>query len=287
MHFSGKKRRPPGRSFFFLPIIWALLVAIFPARAGAGNFIELFDQGRVDWTNGFIEAFGIGRPPPDPLNAAHARAVAERSANAAARINLIELVKNIRIDAQTRVSGRIAAGEIQEEALETLLREARSVDLAYGPDEEVRVKVSIRLQGALAELLLPKEILVIATVRQPQGPPQKQEPFSGLLVECKGISLQPGMVPLLVDEDGAILYGPAFASRDHAVERGLVSYMRDMASAKKNPRVGPNPLIVKAVRTMQDKPSNIVISHADAAKIRGLAQNVNLLHQCRVILVAD
>ena len=270
-----------------MPVILGFLVAFFPAPAAAENFIQVFDQGRIDWTNGFIEAPGAGRPPPDPLNAAHARAVAERNAEIAARNNLLELVKNIRVDSETRVDDRMAGNEISVEDLETLLRDARAVDLSYGPDEEVRVKVSIRLQGSLAELLLPKDILIISTVKQPQEPGQKEEPFSGLLVDCRGISLKPGMVPLLVDEDGEVIYGPAFASRDHAVERGMVSYMRNMASAKSDPRVGPNPLSAKGIRTMEGKPCDIMISHADAAKLRRLASNLNFLHQCRVLLVVD
>jgi hypothetical protein len=287
MHSWPKKPRLPGKGFLFMAILLWFPVALFPEPARGENFMEVLDHGRIDWTNRFIEAFGVGRPPADPLNAAHARAVAEREANGAARKNLMALVKNLRIDSETRVADRVAAKEISGEALETLLREARTVDLSYGRDEEVQVRVSLRLQGVLADLLLPKDILIITTVRQPQEAGQKEEPFSGLLVDCKGLSLKPGMVPLLVDEDGAVLYGPAFASRDHAVERGLVSYMRNMSSAKSDPRVGPNPLSVKAVRTVEGRPCDIIISHADAAKLRGLAGNLTLLHQCRVILVMD
>jgi len=287
MHSSEEKTRLVGRALFLMPVILGLLLIIVPEQAAGESYIEVLAQGRIDWTNGFIESFGIGRPPPNPFNAAHARAIAERNANIAARNNLIRLVKNIRVDSETTVADRIADRKIPQEDLESLLRYARIADLSYGPNEKVRVKVSSRLQGPLAELLLPKDILVITTVQQPPEPGQKEEPFSGLLVDCRGISLQPGLVPLIVDEDGSVVYGPAFASRDHAVERGIVSYMKNIVSARNYPRVGPKPLVMKAIRTVEGRPCDIMISRADAAKIRGLASNLNFLHHCSVLLVVD
>jgi hypothetical protein len=287
MHSFIDKTKSVGRALLMMLIIPGFLLATVPEPAAGENYIEVLDRGKIDWTNGFIEAFGVGRPPANPLNAAHARAVAQRNADVAARNNLIELVGDIRVDSEALVADHLAEGKIPLQELETVLRDARAVDLSYGRDEEVQVKVSIRLQGSLAELLLPEDIRIITTVKQPQEANQKEEPFSGLLVDCRGITFQPGMVPLIVDEDGAVLYGPAFASRDHAVERGMVSYMRNIDSATKDPRVGPKPLSVKAIRTVEGKPCDIMISHADAAQIRGLASNLNFLHQCRVLLVVD
>jgi len=268
-------------------IVLALFITGVPAWAAAGNYIQVLDHGRIDWTNGFVEAYGVGRPPPEPRNAAHARAVAERDADIAARNNLMDLVESIRVDSGALVGEKLAEQAIEREALEAALREARPVGLFYGPDEEVRVTVSIRLKGALAEILLPEDIRNIATVKLPQESTQKEEPYSGLLLDCRGIALKPGMVPLIVDEDGSVLYGPAFASRDHAVERGMAAYTRGVEGARSHPRVGPNPLSVKGVRTMEGRPSDIMISHADAAKIRGLASNLHFLQQCRVLFLVD
>ena len=268
-------------------IALALSISGVPAWAAAGNYFEVLSHGRIDWTNGFLEAYGVGRPPPDPRNAAHARAVAERSADIAARSNLMDLVESIRVDSQTLVRDKLAERAIPREALEEALREARSVGLSYGPDEEVWVTVSIRLKGALAEILLPGDIRNIATVKLPRESGQKEEPYSGLLLDCRGIPLKPGMVPLIVDEDGSVVYGPAFASRDHAVERGMAAYRRGAEEAASHPRVGPNPLSVRGIRTVEGRPSDIMISHADAAKIRGLASNLDFLQQCRVLLLVD
>lgn len=287
MHLSGRNTRLRVRTLLQVSLILGFLSATVLQTAAGENYIEDFQHGRIDWTNGFIEAFGEGRPPATPLNAAHARAVAESKANIAARNNLIALVKSIRVDSETMVADYSKDQGIPDEILTTLLRDSRTVDLSYGADDAVRVKVSIRLQGSLAEHLLPKDILVITTVKQPHDPGQKEDPFSGLLVDCKGFSLQPCLVPRIVDEDGEVLYGPAFASRDHAVERGMASYVRRAFSGDHDPRIGPKPLSVRGIRVMHGRPCDVMISHADAAKIRGTASNLNFLHQCRVLLVTD
>lgn len=272
---------------FGLLLVVGLLLMGLLVQARGENYIEVLDKGTVDWTNGFIEAVGVGEPPLNPINVAHSRAVAERNADLDARNNLFEVVKRIRVDCKTQVGDYLEAREISRGALESLLKEARGVDLAYGPDGEVRVTVSMRLEGALADLMLPKSILTISTVKQPQEPDRKEESFTGLIVDCRGVPLQPAMVPLIVDEEGEVVYGPAFASRDYAAKEGLVSYIRNFASAKNHPRVGPRPLEVKGIRTPKARPCDIMISHADAAKIRRLASNLGFLHQCRVLVVVD
>lgn len=276
------------RGFFLhMPIILSFLLAAFSDPVAAGNHIEVFKHGRIDWTNGFIEAVGVGNPPPNPLSIAHARAVAQRNAEVAARANLIELVKSIRLDSKSFVANHIEEGRIRIRDLEAVLREARVVDLIYGQGEAVKVAVSISMLGAVSELILPKGILIISTVKQPKGGDQKDDPFSGLLVDCTGVYLKPCMVPVIVDEGGEAVYGPAFTSRDYAVQRGMASYMGDLAMAKSHSRLGGRPLIVKGIRSMEGDPCDIMISHADAAKIRGAPSNLNFLHQCRVMLVVD
>jgi hypothetical protein len=282
---SGKTARPMKRLLVSSAVVFVLFLKGLSSPALGENYLEVLDKGTVDWTNGYIEAVGVGEPPPNPLNTAHSRAVAERNAELAARKNLVEVVKQIWVDSKTRVGDTLKGQEVREKALETLLRKARSVDIAYG--EQVRVTVSMKLAGALADFILPKSILTISTVTQPQEPLRKEEAFTGLIVDCRGIPLQPAMVPLIVDEEGEVVYGPVVASRDHAAEKGMVAYIRNFPQAKNHPRVGARTLGVKGIRTPQGRPCDIMISQADAAKIRRPASNLGFLHRCRVLVVVD
>jgi hypothetical protein len=289
VHSSEKRSRQVGatKTMLVLLAVWSIFLAGYVRAAAGANYIEVSDKGAVDWSNGIIEAVGVGGRPPNPVNEAQARAVAERSADISARNNLVELVRDIRIDSKTRVADYIRAWEISNEDLEAQLRKARVVDLSYAQDDEVKVTVTIKLNGALADLILPKSILPITAVEQPQTPGRKEESFTGLIVDCRGFSLQPAMVPLVADEEGEVVYGPAFVSRDHAAEKGVVCYVRGLASAQVHPRVAPRPLVVRGIQTFKDRPSDIMISNADAAKIRGVASNLSFLHQCKVVVVVD
>lgn len=268
-----------------LQFVLCLFAIGMAGPVSGANYVEVLDFGTVDWTNGFVEAVGVGVPPSNPLNAAHSRAVAERNADLAARDNLVEVVKQIRIDSESQVADHIDRQKVSENGLKALLRKARGVDLSYG--EHVNATVSMKLSGALADFILPKSILTISTVTQPQEAERKEQFFTGLIVDCRGVPLQPAMVPLIVDEEGVVVYGPAFASREFATQRGMVSYVRDISSAKAHPRVAPRPLGVKAIRTPQGRPCDIMISQADAARIRGFATNLDFLHQCNVLVVVD
>ncbi len=275
-----------GKTILVLIATSMMFVVGYERAAVGANYIELSNKGALDWSNGIIEAAGLGGRPSNPVNDAQARAVAERSAETLARKNLLELVLGIRIDSETRVDDCIRAGEISEKDLETLLRNARIVDLSYPRDNEAWVTVTMNLNGVLAGLILPKSILPITAVEQPQ-PLGRKESFTGLIVDCRGVSLQPALIPLVADEHGEVVYGPAFVSRDHAAEKGAVSYVRGLASAQIHPRVAPHPLVVRGIQTLKQRPSDIMVSNADADRIRGVPSNLSFLHQGKVVVVVD
>jgi len=63
--------------------------------------------------------------------------------------------------------------------------------------------------------------------------------------------------------------------------------MHDINRARSDPRVRPNPLIVKGLKTKSPGRSVIVVSNADAAKLRSASEHLSFLRQCRVIIVVD
>jgi len=144
--------------------------------------------------------------------------------------------------------------------------------------------MACKLNGSFADLVLPKSIMTIKSVEQAPG---KEQSFTGLIIDCRGIPLNPALVPKVVDEDGQIVYGTAYVSRDHALEEGMAAYARGLAKARDNPRVGAKPLIVKGLRTVKARLSDIVISNADAGKIKGVGSNIRFLHRGRVLFVME
>lgn len=273
--------------FHLLSMIPAIFFLALPISVFAQNYIQSFENGKVDWSNGVVEAAGIGVPPNDAANPAQGRAIAKNQAKASARQNLYDLIRNLKIDSKYSVRGLIDQQDITQEALKRCLMRCRLVDISYLSNGSVKATVALRINGTFAELVLPKDILTIDTVLQPKRPLKKAESFTGLVVDCRGLRIKPAMVPVIVDEDGGVVYGSAYVSRDYAVQQGMVSYVKDMTATQKNPRVAPRPLNVKGIRTTKTGLSDIVISNADAAKIRGAASNLSLMQKCRVVIVLD
>ena len=268
-------------------IILALFFLALPVPIWAKNYTQSFENGMIDWSNGFIDAVGIGAPPAKPINSAQARALAERTALTTARRNLGEIVYSIKVDSRTLIKDFVLPNPVLRAELDNLLRNARVVETSYLSNGSVKTSVEIKLTGAIADLVLPKNIRNIKPVQQPQASNQGGKGiFTGLVVDCRGFLVKPAMAPRILDEEGKEVYGSAFVSRDYAVKQGMAGYAKGLKAAS-NPRVADRALSVKGIRTAKTGLCDIVVSNADAAKIRGTASNMSFLQRCRVMIVLD
>ncbi|MGE5839883.1 MAG: hypothetical protein ACM34H_08095 [Deltaproteobacteria bacterium] len=265
-------------------MLGTVLLGFLQSWVCAGTYHQTFDRGRVDWTNGMVEVYAMGAPPARAVSAAQARALAESKAETLARNDLIGLLESLRVDSKSTVKEALEHRGARDEFVAAILRESYVVERSFAADGTVRVAVAFKLNGSFADLVLPKSIVSIKTVEQF---PTKDESFTGLIIDCRGIPLIPALAPMVVDEAGQVVYGTAYVSRDYAMEEGMAAYARGMAKTKDNPRAGPKPLIVKGLRTVKARPSDVMISNADAMKIKGSGGNIGLLHRGRVLFVME
>jgi hypothetical protein len=159
-------------------------------------------------------------------------------------------------------------------------------DIAYMSDGSVEATVVMSLKGGFANLVLPESITTIQPIGQTQAD-ARDTVYTGLVIDCRGFRIKPALSPKVLDESGNEVFGSAYVSREYATSQGMVGYARDLAAAQTNEKVADNPLTVKGIRTVEDGDSDIVISNADAALIRGAAENLSFLKQCRVMIVLD
>jgi hypothetical protein len=107
--------------------------------------------------------------------------------------------------------------------------------------------------------------------------------FTGIIIDCRDIQLLPCIFPKVFDEKLQEVYSINFAAPQHAIERGLVTYTKgDVTNLR---RTGDNPLRIKALDIGGDKNTDIVISASDARRIHGSKHNLNLLRECRVVIL--
>jgi hypothetical protein len=158
----------------------------------------------------------------------------------------------------------------------------------------VEVTIEMSLTSGFAQLILPGDIMQVEPIKTSQSAPESrpskrpnQSLYTGLIVDARGLKAGPAMNPKILDEGGLEVYGAAFVSREYAVQQGMSGYAAGLEAAKCQSRVSDHPLIVKGLKATVPGFSDIVISNADATKLRSASQNLSFLKQCRVVIVVD
>ena len=106
-------------------------------------------------------------------------------------------------------------------------------------------------------------------------------------MDARGIQAVPVLAPKILDENLEEVFGPAYVSREFAVQHGVVQYSTDIWRAKFHPRIADNPLIIKALKVLWPGRCDYIISNADAAKLRSASEHLVFLKQCRVVIILD
>lgn len=282
--------------FLALSLLFVLPVAA-PGMAGtAGDaLIQVLDTGRIDWSAGTVRATGVaspaindGRPPDSPPDIL-------ASARQMAHANLLETVAAIRINSVSRVADCVARSTAFRDGLATLSRNASLTHQKYLSDGTAEIELTMNLTGGFGQFVLPEEIrqvepVTTMTASEPVSAPADgtgRDPYTGLILDATGIGAKPSLVPVVVDESGEAVYGPAFVSREFAVSRGMSGFATTLAAARSDKRVGSRPLVVKAIRTRSTGVTDLVISSADAARLRSSVVHLKFLKACRVSIVMD
>jgi len=269
---------------------------------------QMGDKGRINWTEGYIEAVGIGAPPERYMGKPNARPLALRAAKVDAYRNLLEITKGVRVNSTTVVKDFTVESDVINTQVDGLVRSAAVVKQDYLSDGTVEVTLRMSLSGSLAHVILPKAIEKAAAAPAPPAvapappetpqvaapaPPAPAAPatppevFTGMVVDARGLQARPAMSPKILDENGKEVYGSLNVDREYAIQQGMSGYARDLTAAQSNARVTNNPFSLKGLRTEGPGRSDIVISNADADKIRGASENLSFLKKCRVMIVLD
>ncbi|MGD1153055.1 MAG: hypothetical protein ABR911_09315 [Syntrophales bacterium] len=251
---------------------------------------QMGDKGKINWSEGYIEAVGIGAPPERYIGKPQARPMALRAAKVDAYRNLLETTKGVRIDSATVVKDFTVESDVINAQVEGLVKGAKVVNQEYLSDGTVEVTVRMPMAGGFAQVIIPKALEKkpeAAPPAPPAGPAPSGDVFTGMVVDARGLQARPAMAPKVLDENGKEVYGSMNVDKEFAVQQGMSGYARDLTAAQSNPRVTNNPVSVKGVKTEGPGRADIVISNADADKIRGAADNMTFLKKCRVMIVLD
>jgi len=287
-------------------LMWMIAVAVcllfgYAVADEKATYFEILGPGRIDWCSGAFLTKGIGEPPAKKIvHNDHDRKKALNSSRTQALKNMVALVMATRINADSSVRDIASKNDHVMAKVESLINASKVVKQEYLSDGTVEIQIRMNMYGGFSQLILPKEIEQIEAIKtvsagKPENTATDSVPapeavanhFTGLVVDAIGTQALPAMVPAIINENGKQVYGPAFVSREFAVQQGLCRYMTNTESALKNPIIGKNPLVVKGLRAEGTDRSTVVISNTDASRLLSKSENLAFLKQCRVIIVTD
>lgn len=262
-------------------------------------------QGRIDWTDQVLIAYGEAAAPDGITNPVQRRLMGFRGAKVAAYRNLLELAGQVQVDSETRVVDAMVASDEIRTRVSGLIQGARVVP---GSQQEVgglyTIALELELLDEFSEAVLPDFPAERPAPSAPPLPPPTQadsldsvavpmvftppEPYTGLLVDARGLDLQPSMAPQVLGEDGRQVYSPAFVERVYAARVGVVGYDKDLERASGSDRLGgadAHPLVVKALEVTGPYRADPVIGWEDAVRVAMADAESDFLRECRVVFV--
>jgi hypothetical protein len=289
--------------WFFISCLWWVVTPLVCWAGQTADFLEQFPSGSINWTQGVATASGSASFP-DVKGVTGSNASFGQARLRAAR-NLRSTLEQLRLNHLSCIADLLSTQAYIQDQLEAMTLAADILNTEHNADGDVEVTIGISFYGGFSQLILPHEIRQVESIRplngiaadnatagRPYGAGSSwsaiaPDAHTGLIVDARGIGASPSMVPVLVDENGSEVYGPAYVSREFAVQNGMCRYMRGVDITDDLPRVGPNPLRVKGLSAVPDNSCYIVISNSDASRLRGVSYHLEFLKQCRVVIFLD
>jgi hypothetical protein len=261
---------------------WAQIQSIVNDTQGNGN---------VDWTNHCIIATGIGSPNPDLPQAAQQPA-ALRAAQQSALNNALETVKGIYFNSNTIVKNFMIENDMISSNVNSYLQglqQQENQKLLNNGAVEITMNVPLDGVGGIGDMLLGNSVAAKPAVSSfEKGPNTKEVVYTGLIINCKKLSVKPALSPRILDENDREVFGNNYVSRDWAIKYGIVGYAKGVQDAQlRSDRIGNNPGVINARKAAGNNSTDIIIANKDAEKIRSTPQNLKFMAECRVIFVID
>jgi hypothetical protein len=288
--------------------------------SGLRPLLERFPSGEINWQDGYILAFGIGKITG---RSDEHRLAARRAAIVDAQAKALEIAGGIRVDAESQVEGLLADDERLSYRVEGLIRDGRVMD--EEPGEKIhRVTLKVPLNGVQGlSLAFYNQVL-----RELTPPPDRQSaaaqgPYTGLVLDARGTGLKAALFPNVISKGGASVYSAALVDSDAFLKRGVAGYSTgengpEMDAVGENPlfirvvmagpvdpgllvgqaeeqpkkkrrrkRQGSAPLKIKGLESGGTLKANVVISDTDAARIANSGEFARIFRKSRVIILTD
>jgi len=287
-------RKLPRQAVVFPVLASLLLLALaMPLRAEAGALIQQADQGRINWFTGEIRAVGEAKVQPQLWDQQVRQDVMRRQALMEGRRNLYSALKAVRIDSSLTVRDRVTEDPVLREKLKGRVNNSVLLNRTVVPDERMSLRVGMKLWGPLSKMLIPdsvwyekpSEVAAEELDQEEMEPSERIERRSGLIVDARGLDVEPSLICRVYGPEKRLLYGPGIVRPSVAIGRGMVGYTQDRGTAVRSSRSGGDPLILRAEDKAASKGCEVAVSAEASEKLLPRPGNIEFLRRGRVIII--
>ncbi len=247
-------------------------IAVTPVRNPAlldttQDVVERTETGVVNWTQGWVRAKGWAAINPKERNKAKARLMAVRAAKVVAMRNLLETVKGVYINSETRVRDMMAESDEIVARVEGVVKGARMVGEPKVEGGVVEVVMEMPLWGkkSLAEAVAPEKEVVKA--KPDPKAAKKLEETPCVVVDAHEAGARPALAPRFYDEKGNLIL-------DLRKLGAGVQYVKDLSQVV---RCGDKSLVIRAVEAKGRAKADLVVKEEDKEKLELLKKAGKLL----------
>lgn len=255
----------------------------------------------VDWEKGVIRATGVGSYKAGAKKNLR-RPQALRAATMDAQRKLAEAVEGVQVTSDSSMKDLELEYDIVKTRVEATIRGMTEVNSKYMNDDTAEVTLEMPIFGASRSVA---EAAFLPFRNEPKVPfPQPTSTnvninttvntvvngvvgnkYTGLVVDCSGMGLEPVMSPVIKNNNNQPIYGYRNLDIDRVIDMGMASYAESVNDSTSRSRAGDNPLVVKAVKIDGIIKGNPVVSVADSDKILIANQTDMFLENCNVVFV--
>lgn len=268
----------------------------------SAQVVQTIGAGQVDWTNGQITVTGTGAAPSNTSQSAgQKRLLAQRAAVADAYRQLAELINGVTVTSETLVKDFVVESDIVKTRVEALIKGARVGKPRYLSDGTVEIDVTLGVYGqnSLSSVLIPPALAKVQDAPQQMPSPRPTvapdittQPvtgtYSGVIIDCRGLGVKPGMSPQIIDSSGREIYiGDRPIDPDLVVNIGIVGYAETLPEAQANARVGNKPLVIKAVKAGGRFKTDAIIAADKGQALMQADSSSDFFSKSKVIFIVD
>jgi hypothetical protein len=198
-----------------------------------------------------------------------------------ARQQLYQTLTQLQLDAARTIGSVVHMTAEKQQRLATLVAQAEVIETRYLPRGAVESTVQMPLFGQFTALLWPD-----MTAQADSAGLAGEAVYTGIIIDARGLAVQRALFPHVFDEEGHTLYAPARVQAEMAQQRGYMVYATAFDSPQIEPRVGKNPLVIRARRVAHDGRVDVIVYQTDALQLQRSPALHTLLSQCRVVIVS-